>query len=422
MSSPVTVSDVSALEHSQNTKQNLLADNFSVRGIALVFFISVIIVSSAAAMLRLFSDYMQSPPARTATSGEDSGEFILYFSKSETPEVIPPVEITDQDYSIWQEISKQFQIFGLAAAEASTSASMLEPGGSSQVTEKTSPLLRVGLFYTNNYVEFSSSGGYQVLAGDKVVLTSTGESTVKMRYDRVKKTYVYTYGAVEEQYSEPLHIVGLNNSVLTIESYRHPPAWNRSLPDNQFRGKLEIHFATSTGRTWIINELPVEDYLKGLGETRSTDNFEYLKVMTIVGRSYALWHKADNFKHGLEGFDVDAYCDQVYQGYANELRHPELVRAVAETFGEVVTYQGKVAVTPYFARSNGHTKNWSEVWYHDPYPWIVAVEVPQEKGFSQLGHGVGLSAVGAMIMAEQGENYQEVIKHFYKDVEISTLY
>ena len=34
------------------------------------------------------------------------------------------------------------------------------------------------------------------------------------------------------------------------------------------------------------------------------------------------------------------------------------------------------------------------------------------------GHGVGMSQTGADSMAKTGANYEEIIKHFYTDVEI----
>lgn len=41
--------------------------------------------------------------------------------------------------------------------------------------------------------------------------------------------------------------------------------------------------------------------------------------------------------------------------------------------------------------------------------------------FSVLGygHGVGLSQCGSDSLAKQGKNAEEIIKHYYKDVEIS---
>lgn len=37
------------------------------------------------------------------------------------------------------------------------------------------------------------------------------------------------------------------------------------------------------------------------------------------------------------------------------------------------------------------------------------------------GHGVGMSQTGADSLAKQGKKYDEIIKHFYKDVEITEL-
>ena len=34
------------------------------------------------------------------------------------------------------------------------------------------------------------------------------------------------------------------------------------------------------------------------------------------------------------------------------------------------------------------------------------------------GHGVGLSQTGSDSLAKQGMNYEEIIKYYYKDVEI----
>ena len=37
------------------------------------------------------------------------------------------------------------------------------------------------------------------------------------------------------------------------------------------------------------------------------------------------------------------------------------------------------------------------------------------------GHGVGMSQTGADSMAKSGANYEEIIKHFYTNVEITEL-
>lgn len=37
------------------------------------------------------------------------------------------------------------------------------------------------------------------------------------------------------------------------------------------------------------------------------------------------------------------------------------------------------------------------------------------------GHGVGMSQTGADSLAKQGQNYEEIIKHFYTGVEIINM-
>ena len=49
------------------------------------------------------------------------------------------------------------------------------------------------------------------------------------------------------------------------------------------------------------------------------------------------------------------------------------------------------------------------------------IEITEDKvKFTVIGygHGVGMSQTGADSLAKQGKNYEEIIKHFYKDVEI----
>lgn len=37
------------------------------------------------------------------------------------------------------------------------------------------------------------------------------------------------------------------------------------------------------------------------------------------------------------------------------------------------------------------------------------------------GHGVGMSQTGADALAKQGYNYEEIIKHYYNNVEIVSM-
>lgn len=402
-----------SIYRSIRTEDNTMSSCYKI---SMAFLFSAVLISLLAGVLRLSQDYIISKSkdynsdevAKVHEVVSYDGEVDLQFVYSSP---------------VWLEFINNTNPFTLSAAQAATLDTPLLEIVEPENLLFYSPHIRVGLFYTNQPHTVSATGNYQIVTkAGEVVLTSRGDKSISIWYDRVRKLYYWQQQNISQGFSEPFQVVAMDESALVIETYRNPPKWNWSLPDNKFRGALELRYSPNTGRVWMINELPLEYYLMGLGETRSTDNFEYLEVMTVVGRSYALWHMLDNYKHDNEYYNLDAYWDQVYRGYDNELRHPELVQAIEETYGEVVMYEGEVAVTPYFARSNGRTRSWSEVWYQDPYPWVKSVMVPQEQGYSELGHGVGLSAVGAMLMVDEGMSYVDVIEYFYNDIEVAPAY
>ena len=169
-----------------------------------------------------------------------------------------------------------------------------------------------------------------------------------------------------------------------------------------------------------------------MAETSDYSPLEFQKTIMSAARTYAMYHynrgiefkvPDGSTKHANEHFHVDANYDQVYRGYASEVRMPKLSRAIDETRGMVITYKGGVVVTPYFSRSDGRTRNWEEVWYGTSKPWLVGVAVPQDKGQTLWGHGVGMSARGALIMArDEGKDWQSILKYFYKNTEIIKIY
>ena len=161
----------------------------------------------------------------------------------------------------------------------------------------------------------------------------------------------------------------------------------------------------------------MEYYLRGLAETSNISPAEFQKTLITAARTYGFYHWSRATKHASEFFHVDAWLDQVYKGYGQELRTPNLTAAVNATRGRIVTYQGATAITPYFSRSDGRTRSWEEVW-HGTVAWAVSVPVPCDEGKTLWGHGVGMSASGALCMANQGQMYDSILKHFYTGIEV----
>jgi stage II sporulation protein D len=123
----------------------------------------------------------------------------------------------------------------------------------------------------------------------------------------------------------------------------------------------------------VINELDIEDYLKGVVPEEVAYDWhpEALKVQAIVARTYALYQKRHN---SGRGFDlVSTVQDQVYQGVGTE--RPETSMAVAMTDGLVVTYGNELALTLYHSTSAGPTQDIREVWGRD-FPYLRGVDCP----------------------------------------------
>ncbi len=211
--------------------------------------------------------------------------------------------------------------------------------------------------------------------------------------------------------------------VFEIVSYTNRPGWSTTLNDNKFRSIIEIRYAESTSKLWVINELRLEQYLKGIAETSNNSPYEYQKALIIAARTYALYHINRSTKYAAERFTVRATdSDQVYRGYNAEIRLPNVARAVDETRGAIVTYNGTLAITPYYSQSDGRTRSWQEVWAGGPYPWLVGKSDPCCTKLPMLGHGVGMSARGALIMALDGKIYEEILKYYYTGIELRRRY
>jgi len=124
----------------------------------------------------------------------------------------------------------------------------------------------------------------------------------------------------------------------------------------RYRGVLEIH-ANKDFIPILINELDLEDYLKGVLPAEISQDFpaECLKAQAIIARTYALYSLG---RHRSEGFDLcnSRHC-QVYLGYDYEKE--KLNKAIDDTKGIIITYNGKPALTPFHSSCGGITEDGS---------------------------------------------------------------
>ncbi|MCX7749786.1 MAG: SpoIID/LytB domain-containing protein [Clostridia bacterium] len=146
-----------------------------------------------------------------------------------------------------------------------------------------------------------------------------------------------------------------------------------------YRGDIEVRRQTGSDMS-VINILPLEQYLYGVvpSEIESNSNVEALKAQAVAARTYALNSIGDKHSH-LEIDVCDTTCCQVYKGFGGEA--PSTNKAVEDTKGRIVTYNGKPASVFYFSSSGGWTEDVKNVW-GSSIPYLVSVEDKYESGKS----------------------------------------
>ncbi len=137
-----------------------------------------------------------------------------------------------------------------------------------------------------------------------------------------------------------------------------------------YRGVIEITPADKG--LLVVNELPLEDYLVGLinCEISSAWPIEAVKAQAVIARTYAINRKnaRKNALYHLES----SVMDQVYDGCLIEDSRAR--RAVTETAGEVLTYDGAVIQAFYHSNCGGRTEAAANVWGGTSPPYLKGVE------------------------------------------------
>jgi stage II sporulation protein D len=146
--------------------------------------------------------------------------------------------------------------------------------------------------------------------------------------------------------------------------------YGRSGRYHAYRGTIVAQ--PSGGLLYIINVLPIEDYLRGLGEVPSSWPFEAIKAQIVAARCYALTHLGSTALYDVD----DTTQFQVYRGVDAESGSQNA--AVDQTTGQVLMYGGRVIEAFFSASDGGHTANVSDVFGGSlaTYPYLRGVLDP----------------------------------------------
>lgn len=147
-----------------------------------------------------------------------------------------------------------------------------------------------------------------------------------------------------------------------------------------YAGVLELR--QDQGGIAVINELPVETYLCGVVPSEMPASYEQeaLKAQAVCARSYAF---RQMMTCAYPQYEAHVNDSTDYQVYNNSQRQESSTRAVAETEGQVVRYQGSIATTYYYSTSCGKTTT-MEAWGGSPdgaAGYLKSVEVKGDGGY-----------------------------------------
>jgi hypothetical protein len=170
-----------------------------------------------------------------------------------------------------------------------------------------------------------------------------------------------------------------------------------------------------------VQEMLVEEYLRAVVPTEmyATWPMEALKVQAVVARSYAMFAK-EHPRHP----DADICTDAAHcQAYNPDRIHPMSDEAIRLTAGQVVLYREQLANTVFSANCGGHTLNNEDGFgggavTPPPVPYLRGV--PCINPGPVNGHRVGLCQWGTHDLAQRGDDYVTIIKHYYTGVNLSS--
>ncbi|SKA03333.1 SpoIID/LytB domain-containing protein [Selenihalanaerobacter shriftii] len=223
--------------------------------------------------------------------------------------------------------------------------------------------VKIGLATNRNYLAFRADSKFIIKAKDKNKVLFTGAAKEPWQLEMTKKGKIKLLdkdGDLEKEFEESIMIETTDDVapiLLHDIKYGQGYYW-AGKEDRQYRGKIEIKPGESSFT--VINHVNMAGYLYSVvpSEMWASWPVEALQVQAVAARSYTLFHLG---KHGNEGYDLcsTVHCAS-YKGITRE--YPKSTKAVNETIGEVLTYNGKPINAVYSANSGGHTESSADVW------------------------------------------------------------
>jgi stage II sporulation protein D len=206
----------------------------------------------------------------------------------------------------------------------------------------------------------ANGGVYRIFAGelpDEAGATALREQLVQRGYP---KDMLIAHRPSDQQFEKKVEITDDEGDHYTITTasllVMAQMANTIAIGDKPYRTAARL-FINLRGQFNVINELSMEDYLRGVVPAemgpKIFDELEALKAQAIAARTYA-YRNLGQFR--AEGFDIcPGPACQAYLGYSGE--DTLSTQAVEQTAGLVMTYGGRPIDALYTATCGGETSD-----------------------------------------------------------------
>jgi len=234
----------------------------------------------------------------------------------------------------------------------------------------------------------SNGGMYRIVAGD----FSDTRSAQPLRDDLTRRGYgqemMIVRRPTDTPFEKKLQIVDDEGDQYTIESQSLlvMPVTEETVEinDKPYRTAARL-FINSRGLLNIINELGLEEYLAGVVPAemgpKIYDELEALKAQAVAARTYAVRNMG---QFATEGYDIcPGPACQAYLGFSGE--DPMSTRAVNDTRGLVITYEGKLIDALYTAACGGETSDVVTMFPYRNEPYLKRVRCVELEMMSVAG-------------------------------------
>ena len=297
------------------------------------------------------------------------------------------------DPAIWQRFLPRISRKDYNRIKKLTASSSGQSVSNQADANSLGPDIAVGLWYfgkdDNNPFKIDANKNYNIKDEDGHVLSQIDKNTqTKVEYGDNGKLKIS--GSIPEALVEDkvtFDAADGNNSDLVFDVNEPGTSYDH------FRGKIEVNYYhgedkyngsdSTVTQIWVVNKLPLEQYVWGMGETTGTGPADHVRVMTTIFRTYGYWYIENATKYNALGFKIRSDSgSQIYGGYDWEKDHPNIREAADATRAQIVQYKGEAALTPYCSYTDGWTRPYPKTKKSgkpDPdYPYLKSVKDNKE--------------------------------------------